>query len=78
VRILVHDLDVGLQVDVRRCHLAGAALVYLQLHRLLTLERELQVLEVEYDVHDVLGDARDCRELVRDSLYAYLGDRGPL
>ena len=40
--------------------------------------RQIEVLEVEDDVGDVLADARERRELVRDALDLHRGDGGAL
>ncbi len=73
----VHDLDVGLELDVGGGDLAGAVLGDLELYRLLALQLELQALDVEDDVHDVLLDAGIVENSWLDALYPDLGDRGP-
>src|ERR687897_3390382 len=77
IRLGIHDLYVGLQLYVGRRDVAWAVLRDSELYGLLPLQIELQALDVEDDVDDVLFDAFDRRELVRDALYADLGDRGP-
>ena len=76
-RVGVEDLDARGQVDVLRRDLAGAGgdqrhldLVGVGVHA------HDDVLEVEDDVGDVLLDARDRRELVRDALDPDALDRG--
>ena len=76
VRVRVEDLDAGGQVDVLGGDLAGAG----DDQRRLDLGRvgvhpADDALEVEDDVGDVLLDAPDRRELVRDALDPHAGDR---
>src|SRR5918999_1428866 len=78
VRVGVEDLDAGRQVDVARRDLAGPG----HDQRRLDLGRvgvhpADDALEVQDDVGDVLGDALDRRELVRDPLDAHARDRRP-
>src|SRR5215212_9958530 len=77
VRLGIHDLHVGLELYVGRRNGARAVFRDRELYGLLPLELELQALDVEDNVYDVLFDAFDRRELVRDALYADLGDRSP-
>src|SRR5215212_2376815 len=77
VRLGIHDLHIGLALNVRRRNVAGAVFRDSELYGLLPLELELQALDVEDNIYDVLFDAFDRRELVRDALYTDLGDRSP-
>ena len=69
LELRVQDLEVGRRLDVGGRHDAGALLrdVDLDLGRRAVQQHD-QVLEVEDDVGDVLADARERRELVRDAL----------
>ena len=79
LEVRVEDLEVGRRLDVGRRDGAGALLreAHLDLGRLAVQPAD-QVLEVEDDVGDVLADARERRELVRDALDLHRGDGGAL
>src|SRR5438067_742553 len=79
LEVLIQDLELGRRLDVRRLDDAGAALrdVHLDLRRVAVQEAD-EALEVEDDVGDVLADALERRELVRDPLDLDRGDRGAL
>src|SRR6266496_555513 len=82
----VRDLEVGVEdlelrrgLDVLGRDCAGSTLrpAHLDLRRV-AMQALNQVLEVEQDVGDVLANARQGRELVRDALDLDRGDRGAL
>src|SRR5580765_6820513 len=77
--VRIEDLEVGRRLDVARGDLAGAARRHANLDlRRLAVEHADHALEVEDDVRDVLANARDRRELVRDALDLHRGDCGAL
>ena len=79
LELRIEDLEVGGRLDVGGGDDAGALLgdVHLDLGRL-AVEDADEVLEVEDDVGDVLADARQRRELVRDAFDLDGGDCGAL
>ena len=79
MQVGVDDLDVGVRLDVAGGDLVlGTAALHVeaQLHRLVGVHDEDEVLEVEEDVGDVLGDALDGGELVELGVEADVGDGG--
>src|SRR3954464_8613894 len=75
VGVRVEDLDAGGQVDITRGDLARAGDDQRGLDlRGVRVHATDDALEVEHDVRDVLGDALDRGELVRDALDANGGD----
>ena len=72
--IRLEDLDVGVALDVARAHLAG--LVHPQVQRLRVVDVQLQrdLLQVEDDVGRILDDAGDRRELVEHTVDLHRGD----
>ena len=69
VVVRIEDLELGRDVDVGRHDLAGLVLVQPHLDLVeLAVQPADELLEVEDDVGDVLLDALDGRELVRDTL----------
>ena len=80
LELRVEDLEVGGRLDVGGGDDALAALrrdAHLDLGRLAVQDAD-ELLEVEDDVRDVLADARERRELVRDALDLDRGDGGAL
>ena len=76
MEVLVEDLDVGRALDVAGGHRGGTAHVEAQRDGLFGLRGEHDVLEVQDDVGDVLGDTVDRVELVQCVVEAHRGDRG--
>jgi len=68
VKVAVQDLHVGRGRKVRRSNRAFAALVEAQHDRLVTVDLQEQVLQVQTDVLDVFFDAFDDTELVQDGV----------
>jgi hypothetical protein len=64
VELRVEDLHVGVGGDVRRRDLGRTADVEAKGHRLVAVHPQDEVLQVQDDVGDVLGDALDGVELV--------------
>src|SRR5690606_26502671 len=75
VELGVEDVDVAVGVDVLGGDVIKALLVEAQGDRLVAVADEDQVLQVEDDVGDVLGDPGDRVELVERVVEAQLGDR---
>ena len=73
--VLVEDLDVGRALDVAGGDGGRALDVDAAGHRVGRLRRDDDVLEVEDDVGDVLGDALDGVELVEGVVEAHHRDR---
>src|SRR4051794_35475827 len=76
LQVGVEDLELRGRLDVGRLHDAGAARsdVHLDLGRVAVQPAD-EPLQVEDDVGDVLADALQRRELVRDPLDLHRGDR---
>ena len=79
LELRVEDLELGGRLDVGGRHGSRALLLEadLDLGRL-AVQAADQVLQVEDDVGDVLADARQRRELVRDALDLHRGHGGAL
>ncbi len=75
LQVGIEDLELGRRLDVGRLDHARAALGDVDLDlRGVAVEQADEALEVEDDVGDVLTDARQRRELVRDPLDLDRGD----
>ena len=74
VEVGVEDLDVGGRLDVGGGDVGRAADVEAQGDRLVGVDVQHEVLEVQDDVGDVLGDAVDGVELVERVVEAHLRD----
>src|SRR5205807_275676 len=76
VEIGVEDLDVGLLLDVASGYVGRAAGIQPKRHRLVGVDAQHQVFEVQDDVGDVFLDPGDGGELVEGVVEAQLGDGG--
>src|SRR5690606_36018594 len=77
LEIRVEDLDVGVRLDVAGGDLSGALRVEAERHGLVAVADEDEILQVEDDVGDVLGDPGDRGELVQGVVEAELRDGRP-
>jgi hypothetical protein len=74
VQVGVEDLDVGGRLQVARDRVTRAALVEAERHRLVRVDPDQEVLQVQDDVGHVLLHPRQGGELVEGVVEAHLGD----
>ncbi len=78
VGIRFQDLDVGIAFDVARAHFTGLVHPQVQRLRIVDVQFQRNLLEIEDDVGRVLDDSGDRRELVEHPVDLDRGDRGAL
>src|SRR4029078_5482168 len=74
VGIRLEDLDVGVALDVAGAHFAGLVGAEVQRLRVVDVQLQRNLLQVEDDVGRILDDAGDRRELVQHAVDLHRGD----